>query len=305
MGISSNYATCTTNTVNKDWPSIPSRLIATNCCGKMVWRICLGRMSMLANELWMYCCAIMSNRYQRSFCLTEKVMCKGDIPILTHLKLTLENICKLAHEVGFDACGVAPVHRLDADALFMDNWIAQGLHGEMDYLERNCDKRYDPALLVPNAQMVVVCLLHFDRSGRDYHRRVKSMLYALDAKLREVFGDDIVSQTHQHVFCDSAPMLERRWCVEAGLGFIGKNHQFIHPVLGSMVHPGEIIINKVVPLSDKPYPIAETCTDCQLCIDACPTGALRNDVWDARECIAYATHHCLQCQIVCPFNKHI
>lgn len=232
-------------------------------------------------------------------------MCKGDIPILTHLKLTLENICKLAHEVGFDACGVAPVHRLDADALFMDNWIAQGLHGEMDYLERNCDKRYDPALLVPNAQMVVVCLLHFDRSGRDYHRRVKSMLYALDAKLREVFGDDIVSQTHQHVFCDSAPMLERRWCVEAGLGFIGKNHQFIHPVLGSMVHPGEIIINKVVPLSDKPYPIAETCTDCQLCIDACPTGALRNDVWDARECIAYATHHCLQCQIVCPFNKHI
>ncbi|MBR5854772.1 MAG: 4Fe-4S binding protein [Paludibacteraceae bacterium] len=221
------------------------------------------------------------------------------------MKLTLENICKLAHEVGFDACGVAPVHRLDADALFMDNWIAQGLHGEMDYLERNCDKRYDPALLVPNAQMVVVCLLHFDRSGRDYHRRVKSMLYALDAKLREVFGDDIVSQTHQHVFCDSAPMLERRWCVEAGLGFIGKNHQFIHPVLGSMVHPGEIIINKVVPLSDKPYPIAETCTDCQLCIDACPTGALRNDVWDARECIAYATHHCLQCQIVCPFNKHI
>ena len=229
-------------------------------------------------------------------------MCKGDILISTHLKLTLENICKLAREVGFDACGVAPVRRLEEDAQFMDNWIAQGLHGEMDYLERNCEKRYDPSLLVPDAQTVVVCLLHFDHSGRDYHRRVKSMLYALEARLREVFGDDIVSQTHQHIFCDSAPMLERRWCVEAGLGFIGKNHQFIHPVLGSMVHPGEIVLNRAV----DGYRIADIgngCGDCKLCQDACPTGALCSSVWDARACIAYTTHHCLECQIVCPYNR--
>lgn len=229
-------------------------------------------------------------------------MCKGDIPISTHLKLTLENICNLAREVGFDACGVAPVRRLEEDAQFMERWIAQGLHGEMDYLERNCEKRYDPAVLVPNAQTVVVCLLHFDHSGRDYHRRVKSMLYALEGKLREAFGDDIVSQTHQHIFCDSAPMLERRWCVEAGLGFIGKNHQFVHPVLGSMVHPGEIVLNRAV----DGYRIADIgngCGDCKLCQDACPTGALRNSVWDARACIAYTTHHCLECQIVCPYNR--
>lgn len=235
-------------------------------------------------------------------------MCKGDILISTHLKLTLENICKLAREVGFDACGVAPVRRLEEDAQFMDHWIAQGLHGEMDYLERNCDKRYDPAVLVPNAQTVVVCLLHFDHSGRDYHRRVKSLLYALEARLREVFGDDIVSQTHQHIFCDSAPMLERRWCVEAGLGFIGKNHQFIHPVLGSMVHPGEIVLNQSVLLEalDDQQAIegqAIDCATCQRCLEACPTGALRNSVWDARACIAYTTHHCLECQIVCPYNR--
>ena len=149
-------------------------------------------------------------------------MCKDDIPTLSNLTLTFENISKLALEVGFDACGVAPIHRLDDDAQFMDNWIAQGLHGEMDYLTRNCDKRYDPSLLVPGAQTVVVCLLTFEHSGRDYHRKVKSMLYTLEAKLKEAFGEDIVSSTNQHVFCDSAPMLERRWCVEAGLGFIGK-----------------------------------------------------------------------------------
>ena len=230
-------------------------------------------------------------------------MCKDDIPTLSNLTLTFENISKLALEVGVDACGVAPVHRLDDDAQFMDNWIAQGLHGEMDYLTRNCDKRYDPSLLVPGAQTVVVCLLTFEHSGRDYHRKVKSMLYTLEAKLKGAFGEDIVSSTHQHIFCDSAPMLERRWCVEAGLGFIGKNHQLIHPTLGSMVHPGEILINQPVPISNTQYPISQHCADCHLCLDACPTGALRNNVWDATQCIAYTTHHCLECQLVCPYNE--
>ena len=81
-------------------------------------------------------------------------MFKVVIPILNNLELTLENICKLALEVGFDACGVAPVRRLDEDARFMDEWVAQGLHGEMDYLARNCEKRYDPSVLVPGAQSV-------------------------------------------------------------------------------------------------------------------------------------------------------
>jgi epoxyqueuosine reductase len=218
------------------------------------------------------------------------------------LKLTSKNICDLAVEVGFDDCGIAPVQRLDKDAQFMDNWIEQGLHGKMDYLERNRDKRYDPSVLVPGAQTMVVCLLHFDKSGRDYHRTAKSLLYQLEARFKEEFGEEIVSPTHQHIFCDSAPVLERRWCVEAGLGFIGKNHQLIHPTLGSLVHPGEIIINKVVPISNCQSPIAQLCADCQLCLEACPTGALRNENWDATQCIAYTTHHCLECQKICPFN---
>ena len=207
--------------------------------------------------------------------------------------------------MGFDACGVAPVRRLNEDAQFMDNWIAQGLHGEMDYLERNRDKRYDPSVLVPEAQAVVVCLLTYEHSGRDYHRRVKSLLYALEARLKEFFGEDIVSATHQHIFCDSAPMLERRWCVEAGLGWIGKNHQLIHPELGSMVHPGEIVLNRRLDNEaiGRKSEGERACGDCRLCVEACPTGALRNEVWDARECVAYATHHCLVCQEVCPYNK--
>jgi epoxyqueuosine reductase len=231
-------------------------------------------------------------------------MYKDVISISSHLKLTSKNIYDLAIQVGFDDCGIAPVQRLDNDAQFMDQWIAQGLHGNMDYLERNRDKRYDPSVLVPGAQTVVVCLLHFNKSGRDYHRTVKSMLFQLEARLKEEFGEDIVSQTHQHIFCDSAPMLERRWCVEAGLGFIGNNHQLIHPTLGSLVHPGEIVINKPLPISNTQYPISEHCANCQLCLEACPTGALRNEVWDATQCIAYTTHHCLECQLICPYNHH-
>lgn len=228
-------------------------------------------------------------------------MFKVVIPILNNLELTLENICKLALEVGFDACGVAPVRRLDEDARFIDEWVAQGLHGEMDYLARNCEKRYDPSVLVPGAQSVVVCLLRFDKSGRDYHRRVKSMLYGLEAKLKECFGEDVVSSTHQHIFCDSAPLLERRWCVEAGLGWLGKNHQLVHPELGSLIHPGEILLNKKVACMN--VQLESRCAGCRLCLDSCPTGALRRDVWDARECVAYTTHHCLECQLVCPYNN--
>ena len=249
-------------------------------------------------------------------------MYKDVISISSHLKLTSKNIYDLAIQVGFDDCGIAPVQRLDNDAQFMDQWLAQGLHGNMDYLERNRDKRYDPSVLVPGAQTVVVCILHFDKSGRDYHRTVKSLLYQLEARLKEEFGENIVSQTHQHIFCDSAPMLERRWCVEAGLGFIGKNHQLIHPALGSLVHPGEIVINLPVITETTPKGhqrdtegipnhlrvhdgfINNTCADCQLCLEACPTGALRNEVWDATQCIAYTTHYCLECQLICPYNRH-
>lgn len=228
-------------------------------------------------------------------------MCKVATPTSSNLTPIYANICSLACEVGFDACGIAPVHRLNEDAAFMDSWVNAGLNGNMDYLARNRELRYDPALLVPNAKTVVVCLLTFAHSGRDYHRAVKSLLYTLQARLIEQYGDSIVSPDHQHIFCDSAPMLERRWCVEAGLGFIGRNRQLIHPTLGSMVHPGELLLNVEVPAPA--HSVESGCGDCRRCLDACPTGALRNAVWDARLCTAYTTHHCLTCQTYCPYNE--
>ena len=217
--------------------------------------------------------------------------------------MTEADIRQAALEVGFDDCGIATAMHLECDAQYMDNWVAQGLHGDMDYLERNREKRYDPSELVAGGKTVVVCLLTYAKSGHDYHRAVKSKLYQLDALLRERFGDDIVSDS-QHIFCDSAPFLERRWSVLAGLGQIGRNHQLIHSRLGSMVHPGELVLQVEVEAAPKAPP-TDICADCHRCEEACPTGALRNPVWDARLCIAYKTHHCLVCQTNCPSNDTV
>ena len=254
--------------------------------------------------------------------------------------------------VGFDDCGVALAERLDDDAAFMEQWVAQGLHGNMSYLERNREKRYDPRELVPGATAVVVCVLRYDKCRRDYHRTIKSMLYQLDARLHDIpaipaapsapsapsvpsatapftpsaspsSSDNAsslpspaqaVSPLPQHLFCDSAPFLERRWAVKAGLGFIGRNHQFFHHTLGSTVHLGEIVIDKPIDAIDTIETIepietidrfADTpCANCHLCEEACPTGALRNPVWDATRCIAYTTHRCLVCQQACPLNTN-
>lgn len=217
--------------------------------------------------------------------------------------------------VGFDDCGVAVAERLDDDAAFMEQWVAQGLHGNMSYLERNREKRYDPRELVPGATAVVVCVLRYDKCRRDYHRTIKSMLYELDALLQSNSSvssspAQAVSPLPQHIFCDSAPFLERRWAVKAGLGFIGRNHQFIHHTFGSMVHLGEIVIDRPIETTDAIDTTdaihqftATPCAECHLCEEACPTGALRNPVWDATRCIAYTTHRCLVCQQACPLNK--
>ena len=118
----------------------------------------------------------------------------------------------------------------------------------------------------------------------------------------------MTANKHQHIFCDSAPVLERRMAVAAGLGFIGRNHQLIHPRLGSRVHIGELVLQ--VDVEDdrgvKPtYSGATSCGECRRCIDACPGQALGRQEWDARRCIAYITHKCEICQQVCPYNEKL
>jgi len=211
-------------------------------------------------------------------------------------------IREAALSLGFDACGIAKADELTEDAAFLQSWLEDGMHGEMGYLTRNFEKRTDPRLLVPGCKSIVVVLMNYypqkkqpDTTPKiakyaysrvDYHTVLKEKLNELEKQICEVYGPESVCANYQHLFVDSAPVLERRWAERAGLGWIGKHKQLIHPDLGSYCFIGILMLNIE---TDYDYPIRPRCGSCTRCIDACPTKALTDGRLDARRCISYLT----------------
>jgi epoxyqueuosine reductase len=244
-------------------------------------------------------------------------------------------IKQIALSLGFDACGIAKADELKEDAIFMGSWLADGNHGEMSYLTRNFEKRTDPRKLVPGCKSIVVVLLNYFPNEKqiadapqiakyayseiDYHTVIKTKLNELENQICIAYGTESVCPDYQHLFVDSAPVLERRWAERAGLGWIGKHTQLIHPGLGSYCFIGVLMLNIEV---EYDFPLIARCGNCTRCMDACPTKALNNGSIDARRCISYLTienknetpeefqpqlsNKALGCDIcadVCPWNK--
>lgn len=244
-------------------------------------------------------------------------------------------IKKEANDIGFDACGIAEACFLEEDADFLQNWLQNGMHGEMHYLERNFDKRTNPQILVPGTKSVVVTLLNYypektqaenepriaryAHSAVDYHVVIKEMLSELEKRIIAEYGASVINKDAQHRFVDSAPVLERRWAQRAGLGWIGKHTQLIAPGIGSYCFIGVLMLNTEMEY-DSPLP--DRCGTCTRCINACPTNALNGKSLDARRCISYQTienknpvdetirpilNNCIIgcdiCAEVCPWNK--
>lgn len=231
-----------------------------------------------------------------------------------------------AARVGFDACGIAKATAVDEETVaFIEGWTKEGKHGTMHYLERNCEKRYDPTLLVEGCRSIIVVALNYTpkraiegisnyAQGSDYHKAVKERLYMLLKSINEKIP------CQGRAFCDSAPVLERYWAVQSGLGWIGRNRQLIIPGKGSCFFIGELIVDIELEY-DEPYRQSH-CGNCNKCIDNCPTGALKREGFDARECLSYLTieyrgelpenigekmgncfYGCDRCQAVCPHNR--
>lgn len=240
-----------------------------------------------------------------------------------------------ARSLGFTACGIveaAPVD--DATATAFRRWIAEGCHGEMGYMARNVEKRLDPTLLMPGCRSLIVVALSYCPAeripdteyqlscyayGRDYHEVVKEKLFRLMAFIRQMTGEALPCRA----FVDTAPIFERYWAQQAGLGWTGRNHQLIIPHAGSYFFLG-IIATSLALHADVPCP--NRCGICHRCVDACPTGALATSVstitFDARRCVSYQTieqkspipsdisqklvgriYGCDTCQRVCPWNR--
>ncbi len=244
-------------------------------------------------------------------------------------------IKKTAISLGFDACGIARADFLEEDAAFLRQWLDKEKHGDMHYLSRNFEKRTDPRILVPGCKSVIVVLMNYypnelqntkapqiakyAYSSIDYHSAIKEKLNLLEQKIVEVYGSKVISENHQHIFVDSAPVLERRWAERAGLGWIGKHTQLINPKLGSFFFIGILMINAETEYDSA---MAEHCGNCTKCLEACPTNALEVRELDARRCISYLTieskkdipeefipllnnrmYGCDICAYVCPWNK--
>lgn len=227
---------------------------------------------------------------------------------------------------------------LQQDHQLMQNWLKQGLNGEMDYLARNQHMRRDPAELVPGTLSVIsVCLPYWpdaapaksilkqsDKAyisryalGRDYHKTARGRLRALARRLEQDIGP-----FGYRAFADSAPILEKALARDASLGWMGKHSLLIDPQQGSWFFLGELFTDLPLPANNAAE-IENACGACQACIRACPTDAIIGDgKIDARRCISYLTIEnkgpiplpfrsaignrifgCDDCQIVCPWNR--
>lgn len=231
-----------------------------------------------------------------------------------------------ALRLGFDICGIAKAQAVDKHVQERYNsWINDTKHGTMLYLERNGEKRFNPTLLVEGCRSVIVVAMNYHPRqkiagfsdyaiGKDYHKVVKERLFLLMKSINEK------KNISGRAFCDSAPILERFWAVQAGLGWIGKNRQLIIPEKGSYFFLGELFIDIELEY-DTPFE-KHHCGDCRKCLDACPSKALTENDFDARKCLSYLTiehrgelpqetgdllgecfYGCDRCSAACPHNR--
>lgn len=248
---------------------------------------------------------------------------------LDHIESLTNEIRAKAQLLGFAACGFAKVRPLKEFQHKYQLWIDNGYHASMSYMERNVDKRLDPGQLVEGAKTVISLLYNYytpdqlNQSkykisryayGTDYHEVIKDKLNTLDTFIRSRSGD-----VNQRSFVDSAPVLERAWAQESGLGWIGKNTCLISRRHGSFLFISEIITSLELSYDE---PLKDYCGSCRKCIDACPTQAISDGrLIDSNKCISYQTIEnrgeipdnltgkfdqyvfgCDICQEVCPWN---
>ena len=261
---------------------------------------------------------------------------QNEVPQSINYTALAAQIRAWAHELGFQAVGISDTDLAAAEAGLLQ-WLALGMHGEMDYMAKHGTKRSRPAELLPGTLRVISLrmdcmppnardswqvLADGERAfisryalGRDYHKVMRNRLAKLADKIRaEAAGFD------GRVFTDSAPVLEVELARKAGLGLRGKHTLLLSREHGSLLFLGEIYVNLPLPVDEAQQ---EHCGTCTRCIAICPTQAIIAPYRvDARRCISYLTieltgsipvelrplignriYGCDDCQLVCPWNN--
>jgi epoxyqueuosine reductase len=241
-----------------------------------------------------------------------------------------------AAELGFVACGFARADAAPQAGAALQEWLGEGRHGEMVWMEERATQRASPQGLWPEARSVIALAMSYapaadplalagakDRGrisayaqGGDYHKTVKKALKALGRWLHDRFGGEL------KVFVDTAPVMEKPLAAAAGIGWQGKHTNLLSREHGNWLFLG-IIYTSLELEPDPPLEEGVHCGSCSACIAACPTGAITAPHRiDARRCISYLTieHHgpiplefreaignriygCDDCLAVCPWNR--
>ena len=250
-----------------------------------------------------------------------------------------DDIRARATALGFDAVGIAAPDGLGKAAERLRDFLAGGLHGDMDWMAAKADRRADPRTLWPAVQSIIVVGLNYAPSdgygpaapdsgggangggaisvyaqGRDYHAALKKQLKAFGRWVAETSGAEV------KVFVDTAPVMEKPLAERAGLGWQGKHTNLVSRDFGSWLFLGSVFTT--LPLAPD-APADDRCGACRACLDICPTNAFPAPYrLDARRCISYLTiehkghiapefrtpignriYGCDDCLAVCPWNK--
>ena len=239
-----------------------------------------------------------------------------------------------AARLGFVACGVTRTVDDPLPGARLAEWLGEGAHGEMEWMEARADWRRSPAALWPEVRSVValgmsyappenpmrladepgVARVSVYAQGQDYHDIVKKALKALARWLVAEGGGQL------KVFVDTAPVMEKPLAMAAGLGWQGKHTNLVSREHGSWLLLGMLFTELEL---DPDPPSRDNCGSCSACQDACPTGAFPAPYRiDARRCISYLTielgepipremrpaignhvYGCDDCLSACPWNK--
>jgi epoxyqueuosine reductase len=210
---------------------------------------------------------------------------------------TEQRIEEWARELGFDLFGIAPL-RPPRDAQHFEDWLGRGHHAGLRWLEEQRERILDPRRVLPEGKSILVLGMGHSRpavelpgggrvaryaAGRDYHNLLIKRVRRL---LRRMKAEGLAREAR--TMADAAPLLERSHAAEAGLGFLSKAANLLHPAFGPFFFLAEILVD----LDLEPTSTLQTgsCGTCTACIDACPTGAiLEPGRVDAGRCISYHT----------------
>ena len=233
-------------------------------------------------------------------------------------------------EAGFFKVGFTRAEKTYSEALYLREWLDEKRNADMQWMANNFEKRTDPSEIMEDIRSVISLAYLYDTpvahsenrnipkisryawGERDYHKIIKKKLKNLCNVI-----NSLSPEIKTRAYVDDGPVMDKAWAVRSGIGWMGKNTNVIDPDTGSFFFLAEILINAEL---DYDTQVEDLCKSCNLCINACPTGALYEEYkLDANLCISYQTIEnrndipdeinlngwifgCDICQDVCPFN---